>query len=255
MRTDRNEPFDITPFGRNRTVFSFHNIVVAPWEQYAIAMAAAYMEMFDNNSREQSLLRGTQVKMSYGLALADYGRFEIRKLSNRTCVRHIPYRLWSLGVDPSVHFDAQGVFIERELTNERWLELLGINSQEANYLLCQPDRPRNEEITSRYLNRLRNEFPTVCRLADLEHDRWVAFYRSQGWQDLTIEECQKLVDMGIISDMSRHQSPKLRRHCYLCDIETLVSRGVALQDDPFVYDRAAIVESQRILTGSIFANE
>lgn len=44
----------------------------------------------------------------------------------------------------------------------------------------------------------------------------------------------------------------MRRHYYLCDIDELVERGVALNDDPFVYDRAALVETQRILEGTIF---
>lgn len=252
MTSDRSESFDITPFGCNRFVFSFNNIIVSPWEQYALAMAAAYTEMNGESANDDTLLRGTQTHVRYAVAVKDFSNYEIRKLSNRTCVRHIPYRLWSLGIDPARHFDDKGRFHQNGLTNSDWFRRLGISFEQGNYLLRQMDMYAGQEVTAKRLEELRNEFPIVCALADLEHERWMAFYRSQGWRDLTIEDCQKLVDMGIIAKLSTHQSPKLRRHCYLCDIDTLVERGVALQDDPFVYDRAAIVETQRILTGSIF---
>lgn len=252
MTSDRREPFDITPFGCNRFVFSFNSMIVSPWEQYALAMAAAYMEMFGASANDDTLLRGTQTHVRYADAVKDYSSFEIKKLSNRTCVRHIPYRLWSLGIDPTRHFDENGRFHQNGLTNSDWFKRLGITIEQGNNLLRQMNVYAGQEVTAKRLAELRNEFPMVCALADLEHERWMAFYRSQGWRDLTIEDCQKLVDMGIIAKLSTHQSPKLRRHCYLCNIDTLVERGVALQDDPFVYDRAAIVETQRILTGSIF---
>lgn len=250
MSSDRQESFDITPFGQTDDVFSFQNIVVAPWEHYAMSMNGAYDEVWAKD--KPNALRGTSVYMDFDTTAREYSEYEIKKLSNRTSTRHIPYRLWSLGFNPSLHFDDAGSFVQKDLTNERWHRALGLATAHDADLLLHPQNKGSNKETKAKLDRLRKTYPIVCALADLEHDRWVAFYRSQGWRDLTIEECQKLVDMGVISKLSVHQSPKLRRHCYLCNTNTLLERGVALNDDPFVYDRAAIVETQRILSGSIF---
>ena len=99
---------------------------------------------------------------------------------------------------------------------------------------------------------IHNEHPKVKELANLEHDRWLAFYRSEGWKDLTLDERERLEEKGIITETGAHQSPKLKRHCYMCDLDTLIERGAALKKDPLVYDRAAVIETQRILSGEIF---
>ncbi|MBR3314114.1 MAG: hypothetical protein IKG18_08245 [Atopobiaceae bacterium] len=249
MASDKKEFFAVTPFGKTNEVFSFQNIIVAPWEHYSIAMNAAYDEVWNDPRKRPDRGRGTKVRMPYEDTLNEYNEFEIKKLSNRTCTRHIPYRLWSVGIDPRRCIADDGTFSPTRLSNKRWHEAIGIGPKSADELL----RPHPLSSTSRSeLQTLRKEYPIVCALADLEHDRWMAFYRSQGWRDLTIEECRRLVSMGVVQKLSVHQSPKLRRHCYLCDIETLFDRGAALGDDPFVYDRAAIIETQRILSGTIF---
>ena len=93
-------------------------------------------------------------------------------------------------------------------------------------------------------------------MGDLEHERWAAFYRSQGWRDLTPGDCDELKGSGIIEDKATaHQSSRLRLHGYLCPTEQLVERGAAFYDDPFVYDRAAVLETVRILSNAILTED
>lgn len=250
MATDRDEDFSITPFGKTDDVFSYHNIVVAPWERYSLCMNAAYDEVWNDPKKRPDDMRGTKVLMPHAETMSEYNEFEIKKLSNRTCVRHIPYRLWSVGVDPHI-IASDGTFAERKLSNDEWYQKLQITAEDADMLLRPHGSNGDVDAARAELERFRKSYPMVCELADLEHYRWMAFYRSQGWRDLTIEDCERLVAMGVIKKLSTHQSPKLRRHCYLCDVGTLLDRGVTLGDDPIAYDRAAVIETQRILAGTI----
>ena len=102
---------------------------------------------------------------------------------------------------------------------------------------------------------MRDQYPLVCALGDLEHERWMAFYRSQGWVDLDVNQCNDLRESGLIGS-DGHQSSMLRTHGYLCSIESgeLPNRGASFGDDPYVYDRAIVIETNRILSGSIFCD-
>lgn len=260
MATERDERYALTPFGASDEVYSFFEIIESVWERRAISMNAAYDECWASEGR------GTTCKMWFGPyeggkgVLHDYNCYEIKKLSNRTCTRHIPYRLWSAGFNPDDYLDEQGELIGEGLSQELWLRtLLGIPEGEPidadvvdSLFKSGFDKNSTPAEAQAALDELRRRFPLLSELADIEHDRWVAFYASHGWRDLTIEECERLKRLGTIKKPDEHQSSLMRMHCYLCDIETLMKRGIALGEDPFRYDRAAIIEMARILSGSIF---
>lgn len=260
MTSDRREAFRLEPFGMAEDVFSYHNIVEEPWERYALAMNAAYREVWEWRPERMVGRRGVDARLSADEIAAEYAEYEIKKLSNRTNVRHIPYRLWCLGMDPAEVIGVDGDLLGAGIDQARWMDLLGYDEAGAEELMSHhrgeskvdgvktfdPERMRAEQ------DDLRRRFPVVCALAELEHERWLAFYRSEGWRDLTIEECDKLVSLGLIASRKVHQSPKLRLHCYMCSNEELLERGIALEDDPYTYDRAAVMETARILSQEVF---
>jgi len=262
MVTERQEHYGLTPFGLESEVFSFEQVIESPWERRAIAMAGAYDECWADSGR------GTTAIMPFAPTLAGYNQYEIKKLSNRTSTRHIPYRLWSVGLEPhefipGVDYDPDGASAEpRELTQELWFEALGIKvgaeglagvAAEVDALFEDAfDGSSSPEEAVAAINDLRQRYPRLCELADIEHERWAAFYASHGWRDLSIEECERLKRLGVIEKPREHQSALMRMHCYLCDLEKLTERGIALGEDPYRYDRAAIIEVPRILNGSIF---
>ena len=181
-------------------------------------------------------------------------QYEIKKLSNRTSVRHAPYKLWYLGLEDT--FEA-GEFIAGKLSNEQWLAALGITPEQADTMFDDFAKTGGEAEDAKALRArlesIRAQTPLLFALSDMEHDRWCAYYRAHGWEELTVEEAQRLHELGIIKKASDHQSALLKRHCYICDSETLLRRGVQLGEDPFRYDRAAVIEVRRIMTGDILA--
>ena len=257
--SDRNEPYNLIPFGKDKDVFSYENIVDSKWEKRALAMNAAYDECWVSRNDQARVtkpgLRGSSQVMSKPPIEAEYSASEIKKLSNRACVRHIPYKLWCVGLEDVF---ANGQFKKASLSNEQWLETLGVNAEQADTLfddvaVAGGHRPERDDLRAS-LDHVREMTPIVSMLSDIEHDRWCAYYRSHGWKGLTIEEAKRLEEVGIIRNSGEHQSAILKRHCYICSTEELLERGAQLGEDPSRYDRAAIVELRRILTSDLLAS-
>jgi len=256
--SDRNEPYSLTPFGKDRDIFSYANIVDSAWEKRALAMNAAYDECWVDPADAQRIavvgLRGSSRIMSAGPIEAEYGASEIKKLSNRVSVRHAPYKLWCLGLESS--FD-HGRFVEGSFTNEQWLETLGITAEQADALfedvaVEEGAHLEGDDLRKR-LERIQELSVPVSVLANAEHDRWCAYYRAHGWDSLAIEDIAGLEQLGVMSKPGDHQSAILKRHSYICSAEELLERGAQLGEDPFRYDRAAVVELRRILTADLLA--
>ena len=258
MTSDRGDSFGLSPFGKMDEVFSYREIVEGTWERRAMNMNAAYDECWvdagDGERIARDGLRGSTQLMAHEPVLREYGQYEIKKLSNRASVRHAPYKLWRLGLERVFH---EGDFDERAFDNAQWLAALGVTAEEADALFEDAAAMEGQALDSNALRArlasIRSATPIVYELSDMEHDRWCAYYRAHGWQDLTVEEAKRLNELGIIRKPRDHQSVLLKRHCYLCDAETLLERGAQLGEDPFRYDRAAVIELRRILTGEILA--
>ena len=256
--SDRGDSFALTPFGKMRDAFSYAEIVEAPWEQRATNMNAAYDECWvdadDSERVARKGLRGSTRLMRREPVLREYAQYEIKKLSNRMSVRHAPYKLWCLGLEDAF---CDGRFDAQKLDNEAWLAALGLSPEAADALFDDVAAYAEDTLDAAALrariDAIRTSTPAVSALSDIEHDRWCAYYRSHGWQGLTVEEAHRLHEMGIIRKANDHQSALLKRHCYLCDSETLLERGMQLGEDPCRYDRAAVIELYRILTGTILA--
>lgn len=54
-----------------------------------------------------------------------------------------------------------------------------------------------------------------------------------------------------------HQSPMLRRHCYVCDFDTMIEIGKnpVLNRDVNLYDRAFVIDSYRVFTQQVLNSD
>lgn len=85
------------------------------------------------------------------------------------------------------------------------------------------------------------------KLTYMEHDRWMAFLRTEGWTTASLEDVKKYK----ASDLSRgrHNCPIMQMHPYICDFERLkeVSDALGLPDAT-VYDKELITRIEDILS-------
>lgn len=86
-----------------------------------------------------------------------------------------------------------------------------------------------------------------------EHDRWMAFLRTEGWVTANIQDVEnyKKTDLS----KGRHNCPLLKMHPYLCDFEELEKISNALDlPDATRYDRELIEKIPSILNNSAINN-
>ncbi len=87
---------------------------------------------------------------------------------------------------------------------------------------------------------------TLEELTYAEHDRWMAFLESEGWEECTVEESKRYQSTGV--SRGRHNSPLLKLHPYICPFEELKDRSDQLGlPDSTVYDRELIARIPDIL--------
>ena len=249
LKSDRNEPYDFICFGSNEEVFNYENLVNPEHEIRCVRMNGIYDLVYEFNSRiaadpstdrYQALAQG----VSFSNALKGFNKFEIKKRSNRAGVLFIPYRAWMLGLG------------KQDISSDSaWYKALG---------LCNPCTSlpeifddfgaglREDEFVEKLNARLATfaeKYPIMWRLTQLEHSRWLAFYQAQGWRDITVEDMKALNLANGNPPLKEHQSPKMRRHCYMCSFEELIERGLEIGEDPTVYDMAMIAYSCHVYDG------
>lgn len=143
----------------------------------------------------------TKESINVDAAMERYGALEVDKRSNRANALHIRYKLNILGLD---------------------------------YVPCS-DGQTEDEVDF-------NEFvpaEAVDRIAVIEHDRWMAFMRSEGWTTADIAEVKLYKENGLSA--GKHKCPLLQMHPYICPFEELPARSKALGlKDSTEYDRELI---------------
>ena len=84
------------------------------------------------------------------------------------------------------------------------------------------------------------------RLTVAEHDRWMAFLESEGWEGSAVEEAIAYQKSDI--SKGRHNCPLLKLHPYICPFDALqeCSDRLGLPDST-VYDRELIARIPDIL--------
>ena len=157
----------------------------------------------------------------------------------------------------NVHLVYEDIFSDGPIDVESALErynLFEVNksSNRANALhiryklmmlgLDYTDDPAAEEVAlSDYLSA-----DTLENLTYAEHDRWMAFLDSEGWEGATVAQSKAYQASGI--SKGRHNCPLLKLHPYICPFEDLAECSEALGlPDSTVYDRDLISRIPDIL--------
>jgi len=84
------------------------------------------------------------------------------------------------------------------------------------------------------------------RLTVVEHDRWMAFMRSEGWRTATPAQVKAYQETGI--SKGRHDCSLLKMHPYICPFDELEARSEELGlPNSTVYDRELIARIDDIL--------
>lgn len=83
-------------------------------------------------------------------------------------------------------------------------------------------------------------------LTRAEHDRWMAFYQSDGWTTASLEQVKAYQASGLSA--GRHNCALMKMHPYICDFDDLQVTSDALGlPDSTVYDRDLITRIPDIL--------
>lgn len=139
-------------------------------------------------------------------AIKRYNVFEVNKRSNRANALHIRYKLNLLGLDYVDCDDAETLIDMRDYCTDEYMKLLSIS----------------------------------------EHNRWMAFLETEGWEPSTKEEVYSYKESGI--SKGRHNCPLLKMHPYICEYELLKNLSLDLEGkDTTVYDKELILRIPDIL--------
>lgn len=250
------------PFGARKAFYTYSNIINDERERLAVQLNAAYDLCF-NGSIENDF----DATLAVDKAVNSYNGKESNKSSSRASAAHIPYRFWALGFS-----DAD---VEQGSFEHAWREKLhgkvkpaSNNDNIANAILSSvvPDAATKAEFDASE-QKNREEFALICRLGDMEHDRWLAYCRATGMTELghgTIEQEREqrmraaAVDAFLSGKPNKsgaegvRKSDILMRHAYMTpDNDILGARGFLLGKDVYAYDRIIVALSARISKGSI----
>lgn len=265
LTADR-ETFRMFPFGGSastdstESLYSYQEIVDEAWEKRA-------QNMYAGGRAANTLVGDADEYPKRAEIITDYNRWEIKKLASRGGARYTPYRLWSIGLGADTFDTQEGI--------DDWTCALGLGDQiDAEKLSrsrleeplrtlianrCPTASDGADELMSALIEReksLRERFPVVTALGDLEHARWAAFYRAQGCQGfndrehlvrtLCITQGENVEEPiegrpGAVA-LKNNQSARVKRHYYLVnDVRKLMLRGAECRDDVFCSDRRLVV--------------
>jgi hypothetical protein len=188
----RRASYELHPFGNQRSIYSYAEMMDSPIELLAMNIHMAYEAIFAPD-KDLPLDAVQNAKIAFN-------KLEVNKSSSRAAALHIRYKLWLLGLDFE-EGDPEGD------ETEAFLEGIGTDYLES--------------------------------LTFVEHDRWMAFQRSEGWRTATVKESLAYQASGV--SKGRHNCPMLQMHPYICPFGDLPAVSEALgKEDATIYDRELI---------------
>jgi|GEM_PF-1987053 len=130
--------------------------------------------------------------------LAEYNVLEVKKRASIANAMHIKYKLWLMGLE----------YTDDNAKRDKAVDF-------SDYLDAE----------------------TLHKLADMEHDRWMAHVRTEGWTSASIDEAKSYQDIS----KKRHDCPIAKMHPYICAFGELEARASALgKSDPTKNDMGLV---------------
>ncbi len=212
MSSDQRNGYSLIPFGNNKKIFCYSELIDSKLDKLAKNMHMAYDMIYQRqqyekgNQKEKPCVNVTE-------QLQAFNSSETAKRSNHAAALHINYKLWWLGFE----------------------EVKPSNSAEMN----------NDSLRTF----IQNHPDEIRKLAIAEHDRWVAFHRTEGWRSISLEDAQT-EGYGRLSNGSK-KSVMLQMHPDICPFEEISARSKALhRDDTTEFDEQLIRSLPEILEDS-----
>lgn len=260
--TDKEAASIMHPFGARKAFYTYSNIIDDERECLAVQLNAAYELCFNG-----SIKSDFDATLAIDEAVRSYNGKESNKSSSRASAAHIPYRFWALGFsDADVELDSFEQTWKEKLQGE--VKQTSNNDNIASTILSSvvPDTATKAEFDA-HEQKNRDEFALICRLGDMEHDRWLAYCQATGMTELghgTAEQEREqriraaAVDAFLSGKPNKSGSEGVRksdilmRHTYMTpDNDVLGTRGFLLGKDVYAYDRVIVALSARIAKGNI----
>lgn len=260
--TDKEAASIMHPFGARKAFYTYSNIIDDERECLAVQLNAAYELCFNG-----SIKSDFDATLAIDEAVRSYNGKESNKSSSRASAAHIPYRFWALGFsDADVELDSFEQTWKEKLQGE--VKQTSNNDNIASTILSSvvPDTATKAEFDA-HEQKNRDEFALICRLGDMEHDRWLAYCQATGMTELghgTAEQEREqriraaAVDAFLSGKPDKSGSEGVRksdilmRHTYMTpDNDVLGTRGFLLGKDVYAYDRIIVALSARIAKGSV----
>lgn len=190
--------YKLRPFGNDSSIYCYEELIHSKIEHLAQNVHLAYSVI--SRPVEEVDIAHKELKDSNkkAKALKSYYRHEDKRKSNTTMAVHLQYKLWEFGFE-----------IDDENGTDDYSELRSaINSQ---ILEC---------------------------VAETEHKRWMAFYRTEGWCTVSIEDSMK---EGYLNLSKGCKSELLHMHPDICEYSEIALRCAQMgRQDTTIYDRKLI---------------
>lgn len=190
--------YKLRPFGNEASIYCYEELVHSTIEHLAQNVHLSYSVISRPVEEFDHVCEELRNRETKTEALKSYYRHEDKRKSNITAAIHLQYKLWEFGFEID---DSSGTDDYRELTDAIHSELI------------------------------------EC-ISEMEHNRWMAFYRTEGWSTVSVEDAAK----PGYQNLSRGcKSELLQMHPDICEYSEIAQRCEKMnRGDTTVYDRRLI---------------
>ncbi len=190
--------YKLRPFGNEASIYCYEELVHSKIEHLAQNVHLSYSIISQPAEKFDNICKELKNREKKIDALKSYYRHEDKRRSNITAAIHLQYKLWEFGFE-----------IDESVGTDNYSELA-------------------DAIHSKLME----------RIAETEHNRWMAFYRTEGWSTVSVEDAAKV---GYLNLSRGCKSELLHMHPDICEYDEIASRCEKMnRSDTTIYDRRLI---------------
>ncbi len=190
--------YKLQPFGNEASIYCYNELVHSKLEHLAQNVHLSYSVITRPDEEFDSACKELKNKNARRTALRPYYRHEDKRKSNITAAIHLQYKLWELGFE-----------IDRTEGTDDY-----------------------SELTSAIHSKM------IEQIAETEHKRWAAFYRTEGLCSVSVEDTLK---EGYLKLSKGCKSELLHMHPDICEYSDISIRCRKMnRSDTTIYDKKLI---------------